>query len=208
MKTFKDYMVEEKEKSAVFAFGRFNPPTTGHEKLIHKVESTAKSQGAEAHVIASHSEGSGKNPIPKEKKVGYLKKVAASDTHVSSSSSEHPTLLHQLSHLHKSGVRHLTMVAGSDRVKEYHDLIHKYNGAEGKHGHYNFKSVKVVSAGHRDPDAEGTSGMSGTKMRAAARSGDAEKFKSGLPKALHPHAEEIAGHIRSIKEDLVIEGEE
>ena len=207
MKTFKETLQEETEKKAVFAFGRFNPPTTGHEKLIHKVESEAKKSGAQAHIIASHSENSGKNPLPKEKKVDYLKKVAAKDTHVSHSSSEHPTLLHQLSNLHKSGVKHLTMVAGSDRVKDYHDLIHKYNGQESKHGHYNFKSIKVVSAGHRDPDAEGTSGMSGTKMREHARSGNMKAFKSGLPKALHPHAEEIANHIRSVKEDIAIEGE-
>jgi hypothetical protein len=195
-------VLEEKEKHAVFAFGRFNPPTTGHEKLIHKVEDTAKSVGGQAHIIASHSEGTGKNPLPKEKKVGYLKKVANKDTHVSSSSSEHPTLLHQLSNLHKTGVQHLTMVAGSDRVKEYHDLLHKYNGQEGKHGHYNFKSINVVSAGHRDPDAEGAEGMSGTKMREHARSGNMKAFKSGLPKALHPHAKEIADHIKSVKEDI------
>ena len=83
-------VLEEKEKHAVFAFGRFNPPTIGHEKLIHKVEDTAKSVGGEAHIIASHSEGTGKNPLPKEKKVGYLKKVAGEGTHVSTSSSEQP----------------------------------------------------------------------------------------------------------------------
>ena len=193
---------EEKQKSAVFAFGRFNPPTTGHEKLINKVKDTAKSVGGEAHIIASHSEGSGKNPLSKEKKVGYIKKIAGSGTQVSSSSSDQPTLLHQLSNLHKSGVQHLTMVAGSDRVKEYHDLIHKYNGKESNHGHYNFKSIKVVSAGHRDPDAEGAEGMSGTKMREHARSGNMKSFKSGLPKALHPHAEEIAKQIRSVKESI------
>ena len=195
-------VLEEKERHAVFAFGRFNPPTTGHEKLIHKVEDTAKSVGGEAHIIASHTVDNGKNPIPKEKKVGYLKKVAGEGTNVRASSSEHPTLLHQLSLLHKSGVQHLTMVAGSDRVKEYHDLINKYNGQEGKHGHYNFKSIKVVSAGHRDPDAEGAEGMSGTKMREHARSGNIKAFKSGLPKALHPHAEEIMNHIKSVKEDV------
>ena len=124
MITFKDYIVEEKEKSATFAYGRFNPPTVGHEKLIHKVESHAKETGGEAHIIASHSEGTGKNPVPTKAKVGYIKKVVAKGTHVGSSDKEHPTLLHQLSHLHKSGVQHISMVAGSDRVKEYHDLIH------------------------------------------------------------------------------------
>jgi hypothetical protein len=202
MKTFNQYITEQSSNHAVFAYGRFNPPTTGHEKLIHKVEDEAKKVGGQAHIIASHSEGTGKNPLPKEKKVEYIKKVASPDTHVSHSTSEHPTLLHQLSKLHKSGVRHLTMVAGSDRVDEYHKLIHKYNGVKGPHGHFKFKSVNVVSAGHRDPDAEGAEGMSGTKMREHARSGNMKEFKSGLPKSLHPHAKEIADHIRSVKESI------
>jgi phosphopantetheine adenylyltransferase len=200
MKTFLRYISEEKEKSATFAFGRFNPPTVGHEKLIHKVEDEAKKNGGEAHIIASHSEGTSKNPLPVERKVSLLKKVAGKKTKVSSSSSEQPTLLHHLVKLHNSGVKHLTMVAGSDRVNEYNDLIHKYNGKESKHGTYNFKSIKVVSAGQRDPDAEGTEGMSGSKLRAKARSG--EDIRPGLPKALHPHAKEIANHIRTFKEDI------
>ena len=196
---------EAAEKHAVFAFGRFNPPTVGHEKLIHKVESTAKDVGGEAHIIASHSEGSSKNPVPAEKKTGYLKKVASSDTHVSTSSSEKPSLLHHLTDLHNKGVKHLTMVAGSDRVDQYKEVINKYNGQKNKHGFYNFKSVNVVSAGHRDPDAEGATGMSGTKMRELARSGDKASFKKGLPKQLHPHAEEIMNHIKSVKEDINID---
>jgi hypothetical protein len=195
-------VLEAKEKRAVFAFGRFNPPTIGHEKLIHKVEDTAKSQGAEAHIIASHTEGNAKNPLPKEKKVEYLKKIATEGTNVTGSSSEHPTLLHHLANLHKNGVQHITMVAGDDRVKEYHDLIHKYNGVEGRHGTFNFKSINVVSAGARDPDAEGAEGMSGTKMREHARSGNTNEFKKGLPKALHPHAKEMMDQIKSIKEDI------
>ena len=193
---------EGEEKHAVFAFGRFNPPTTGHEKLIHKVEDEAKKRNASAHIVASHSEGESKNPLPKEKKVGYLKKIAGKDTNVSHSSKEEPSLLHQAAKLHKQGVQHLTMVAGSDRVDSYKQLLHKYNGVESKHGHYNFKSINVVSAGHRDPDAEGTEGISGTEMRKRARAGDHKGFKQGLPKALHPHAKEIMGHINSVKESI------
>lgn len=193
---------EAAEKHAVFAYGRFNPPTTGHEKLIHKVESVAKARGATAHIVASHTEGKSKDPLPAEKKKGYLKKIAAEGTHVSTSTKEHPNLLHQAAKLHAQGVQHLTMVAGSDRVDQYHDLLHKYNGVESKHGLYNFKSINVVSAGHRDPDAEGSEGISGTKMREHARSGNMAEFKKGLPKALHPHAGEIADHIRGVKESI------
>lgn len=203
MKTFTQY-IEEKMKSdhAVFAYGRFQPPTTGHEKLIKKVEDEAQRVGGTAHIVASHSEGTGKNPIPKEKKVELIKKITSPTTEVSHSTSEEPTLLHQLSRLHRKGVRHITMVAGSDRVEEYRNLINKYNGKKGTHGHFNFKSVNVVSAGHRDPDSEGTEGISGTEIRRRARAGDIEGMKKGLPKALHPHAKEIADHIKAINEEF------
>jgi len=201
MKTFLNYLSEMKRnKHVVLAYGRFNAPTIGHEKLIHKTEDLAKEQGAEAHVVTTHSEGTSKNPLPLSKKVKFIKKVAAKGTRVSHTTPEEPTLLHHLAKLHKQGVRHLTMVAGSDRVGEYESLINKYNGKTGPHGHYKFDSIKVVSAGQRDPDSEGTEGMSGTKLRAKARAG--EDIKPALPKALHPHAEEIANHIRAIKEDF------
>ena len=191
--------------TAVMAFGRMNPPTVGHEKLIHKVESVAKEHNGHAHIVASHSEGTSKDPLPQKAKIGYIKKVAAKGTKVMGSSKEAPTIMHAASALHKAGHQHLVVVAGEDRVQEYHKLLHKYNGVEGKHGHYNFKSIKVVSAGHRDPDAEGTEGMSGTKMRSLAREGKHKEFKSGLPKSLHGHAEEIANHIRSVKEEVELE---
>jgi len=194
-------ITEEKEKHAVFAYGRFNPPTIGHEKLIHATEKVASEHKVPAHIIASHTEGNSKNPVPTKAKVGYLKKVAAKTTKVSSSDKESPNLLTQAANLHKHGTTHLHMVAGSDRVEEYHKLLHKYNGTH-EGALYNFKKITVHSAGHRDPDAEGAEGMSGTKMRAAAKSGDHKTFKSGLPKALHPHAEEISNHVRSVKESM------
>lgn len=193
-------LAEEQEHHGVFAYGRFNPPTVGHEKLIHATEKVAAAHKVPAHIIASHSEGNAKNPVPTKAKVGYLKKVAAKTSKVSSSDKESPNLLTQAAKLHKQGVTHLHMVAGSDRVEEYHKLLHKYNGTH-EGALFNFKHITVHSAGHRDPDAEGTEGMSGTKMRAAAKAGEHGKFKSGLPKALHKHADEIADHIRNVKED-------
>jgi len=204
MKPFSSFITEEKSDHAVFAYGRFNPPTVGHEKLIHKVEDTAKEEGGHAHIVASHSEGTGKNPLPLNKKVKFLKKVVSKGTKVDSSTPKEPTLLHHLSKLHSQGIKHLTMVAGSDRVKEYEHLLNKYNGKEGPHGHFHFNTIKVKSAGQRDPDAEGTEGMSGSKLRAKARAG--EDIKSALPSALHSHAEEIANHIKAIKEEY--EGED
>jgi len=195
-------VLEEKEKSAVVAYGRHQPFTEqGHGKVLKTVEDEAEKQGAEAHFVTSHSQETAKNPIPTKDKIGYIKKVAKPTTQVYSTSKEHPNLLHVLSQLHANGVSNLTYVAGSDRLGESESLIKKYNGKKGPHGYFNFKNIKVVSSGNRDPDAEGAEGMSGTKMRAAARAGDVEGMKKGLPKALHPHAKKIADQIRAFSED-------
>lgn len=190
---------EAAEKTAVMAYGRFNPPTTGHHKLIQAVETQAKKVDGSAHIIASHTEGNTKNPLSKEKKTEYIKAISEPGTHVSHSTSEAPTLLHQAARL-GNHAHHLVMVAGSDRVKEYQTLLNKYNGVAGPHGSYNFKSIKVVSAGARDPDAEGTTGISGTKMREHANNGNVEAFKKGLPKELHQHAEDMIRSIQKVKD--------
>ena len=199
---FKNFISEEKGSTAVMAFGRYNPPTIGHQKLFDKVHQVAKEHNGEAHIIASHSEGTSKDPLPQHKKISYIKKVVPKGTKVSGSSKEHPSIFHHAARLHAAGHEHLVVVAGSDRVDEYKKGLEKYNGVEGRHGRYNFKSIKVVSAGARDPDSEGTEGISGTKMRHFARSNHMDEFKKGLPKALHDHASEIANHIKSVKEDI------
>ena len=192
---------EAAEKTAVFAFGRMNPPTTGHEKLMHAVHKTAQAHGAKGHVVTSHSHDSKKNPLPQDKKMSYLKKLHP-HVDVHGSSKEAPTMLHHASKLHAQGHKHLVMVAGSDRTKDFENTLKKYNGQKGPHGHYDFKSIKVVSSGARDPDSEGVSGMSGTKMRAHAKAGDHKSFKKGLPKALHKHAGDIVKHINEGMEDI------
>ena len=189
--------MESKESHHVFTFGRMNPPTTGHEKLIHKTHAIAKSKGSKANIVLSHSHDSKKNPIPQDHKIGYVKKIH-SGVEVSGSSKEHPTFMHHAKKAHEAGHSHLHMVAGSDRVKEYQSTLNKYNGHP---DHYNFKSITVHSAGHRDPDGEGVSGISGTKMRDHAKSGDHKSFKAGLPKSLHGHHKDIAGHIKEGFED-------
>jgi len=201
---FKQFITEAQKETVAVGVGRFQPVSNGHTQLINKVKSVADEHNADALIVASHSEGTSKDPLPAKAKVGYLKHVAPEGTKVVSTSKESPTFLHAAAKLHGQGYKHLVMVAGSDRVDEYHKLLHKYNGVASKHGHYNFKSIKVVSAGQRDPDAEGVKGMSGTKMRAHARAGEMKQFKSGLPKALHPHADEIVSYIKAVpvKEDF------
>ena len=138
MKTFNTYLREAEENHHVLAFGRMNPITSGHEKLVDKVKAVAKKNNAGHTVVVSHSQDAKKNPLTAAQKVKHAKR-AFPDTNVKASSSEHPTIMHHASELHKSGVQHLHVIAGSDRKKEMHDLLHKYNGQEGKHGHYNFK---------------------------------------------------------------------
>jgi cytidyltransferase-like protein len=198
MKSFLQ-LVEEKEathKPVVMAFGRMNPPTTGHLKLIDKVKSTAEKMGAKHTVVVSHSQDSKKNPLSSEQKIKHLKRYS-SGTHFEASSKDKPTILHHAARLHAAGHDHLTVVAGSDRVKEMHHLLHKYNGVKAGHGHYNFKKISVVSAGHRDPDAEGSEGMSGTKMREHAKNKDFSSFRQGVPSHVSDHhAKELMNDVR------------
>lgn len=192
MKSFLDLVEEAKsgEVHHVMAFGRMNPPTTGHLKLIDKVKEVAKKHDAGHTVVASHSQDSKKNPLSPAQKVKHLKRYSPG-TNFKASSKEHPTFLHHAAELHKQGVTHLHMVAGSDRVKEYDAKLHQYNGTH-KGALYNFKKIHVHSAGQRDPDAEGTTGMSGTKMREHAKNKDITKFKQGVPSHVSDeHAHEL-----------------
>ena len=200
MKSFLQ-LVEEKEKTkkpVVMAFGRMNPPTTGHLKLIDKVRSEAEKRKAAHTVIVSHSQDVKKNPLSGAQKVKHLKRYSPG-THFEASSKENPTIMHHASRLNAAGHDHLVVVAGSDRVKEYHDLLHRYNGVADKSGKvpYNFKKIEVVSAGHRDPDAEGAEGMSGTKMREHAKNNDFSSFRQGVPSHVPDnHARELMKDVR------------
>ena len=189
------HFLEAAEKTAVFTYGRNNPPTVGHEKLFDKTIQTAKKHGTAAHIYTSHSQDAKKNPLSAEDKIAAIKH-AYPEAHVGSSSKEMPSLLHIAKHLHEQGHHHLVMVAGSDRVGEYKELLGKYNGTH-PGALYNFKSIHVVSAGQRDPDAEGAAGMSGTKLRGHAIAGEKEHFKSGLlSKLSDEHKENIYKKVR------------
>jgi nicotinic acid mononucleotide adenylyltransferase len=197
MKSFLNYFFEEQaDKHAVLAFGRMNPPTAGHEKLVDKVHEIAKAHNASHHVVLSHSQDSKKNPLSAEDKVKHAKR-AFPGTNVSAASKEKPTILHHASELHKAGVKHLHVIAGSDRHEEMHKLLHKYNGSKAAHGHYNFKSITVHSSGERDPDAEGTTGISASKMREHAASGNKKEFHKGAPSKMSTaHKDELYHDVR------------
>ena len=179
MKSFSE-LREARDNTVVFTFGRFNPPTTGHEKLITKLSDVAKQNSATYMVFPSHSQNAKKDPLPHAKKIAYMRAmfpkhkkniIASNNKNVFAIATE----------LFDKGFKNVVMVVGSDRVDEFKSLLTKYNNVEGRHGFYNFDSINVVSAGERDPDAEGVTGMSASKMRAAASANNFDQFKLGLP---------------------------
>jgi nicotinic acid mononucleotide adenylyltransferase len=174
MKNYRQLVKELPSKAVVFAFGRFNPPTIGHELLFKVVQKLAKSHNA-AHVIyASRTQDKKKNPLTVDKKVKYLKLMFKGMNFVAANDEER-TFLEAVKSLN-SKYKNLIMVAGSDRVAEYDKLLNTYNG---KNFHYD--TIQVVSAGERDPDADDASGMSASKMRTLATKGNYTEFKKGLP---------------------------
>ena len=175
-----EYIEEATDKSIAFAFGRFNPPTIGHEKLINKVKSLPTN---DYKIFLSRSEDPKSNPLSPKDKLSIMKKMFPSHAR-NIEINQTNMVLDIATMLYKKGYSDVTMVAGSDRVREFENILTKYNGVSSRHGMYNFDNIKVVSAGERDPDAEGASGMSASKMRAAAAKGDIKNFEKGLPRGV------------------------
>jgi len=179
---FLDYIQENKDKHAVLSFGRLNPITKGHEKLVNKAKQIARQVGGTHHIVLSHSQDKNKNPLSPADKLKHAKR-AFPNTNLSTSDKQNPNYLNQAAKLHKKGVTHLHVVAGSDRVPEFSKTLKTYNGTHSK-ALYNFKNIKVHSSGERDPDSPNVSGMSGTKMRGHAAAGNYKLFKSGAPSGM------------------------
>jgi phosphopantetheine adenylyltransferase len=177
MKQFKQLIKELPSKKVVFAFGRFQPPTTGHELLVNAVKKIASVQKADHVIFASRTHDKKSNPLPVDRKVYYLKRMFPKTNFVAAN-EEIRTFMEAAKSLNKK-YKNLVMIAGSDRVPEYKKLLEKYNGDV-----FHYDTIEVVSAGERDPDADTASGMSGTKMREAAKKGDFASFKRGLPHTL------------------------
>ncbi len=170
-------MHEVKGKSMAFSFGRFNPPTIGHEKLINKVKSMPTN---DYKIYLSRSEDSKKNPLSAREKLSVMKKMFPSHARNIEINPSN-MVLDIATNLYKKGYTDVTMVVGSDRIREFEGILKKYNDVKSRHGYYNFDNIRVASAGERDPDADGAMGMSASKMRAAASKGDLSSFKKGLP---------------------------
>ena len=171
--------LEAKQKTAVFSFGRFNPPTIGHQKLLQKIIQTSRKESGYACLFVSISQDAKKNPLSASKKITYIKKMFPKEARQIQIKDSH-TVLDALVELNDKYDR-IVMVVGSDRVGDFKSLLNKYNGVDSQHGYYKYEDIQIVSAGERDPDAEGASGMSASKMRAAAASSDYDSFALGMP---------------------------
>ena len=159
-------------KRVVFSFGRLNPITIGHEVLVNKVASVARSQNAIARIYLSHTQNSNKDPLSYSDKMSFAR--AAFGNVVIKSNAR--TVIEIMQSLDKEKFTDVTMIVGSDRVKEFEVLLNKYNDKE-----YKMNTIAIVSAGERDPDAEGVAGMSASKMRDAAIANEAIGFPAIAP---------------------------
>ena len=176
-----------KSRSVVLAFGRLNPPTIGHEKLVNKIISVAKTNKAEAHLYVTHTQDPKKNPLGYDKKINYLKKSFGTIV----KRTEDRTLMHVLKTM-DGKYDNVYIIAGSDRVEEFSKLVKSYNGKD-----YTFPVLEVLSAGERDENGDdAVSAMSASKLRKLAAEGDFNTFKTGLPVKLQKYAEEVYVEIR------------
>ena len=177
MKTLKELLRKNtgKSKPVVFAFGRLNPPTIGHQKLIERIITVAKRVKGLPVLYVSASQDKKKNPLTVKQKVDYLKKLYPRGIQILPAIGSERTFMEILKNRFDKRYTDVYMIAGSDRVAEFKRLIKQYNGKD-----YNFDTTEVVSAGERDPDATGATGMSASKMREFAARNDFTSFKQGL----------------------------
>ena len=186
MKTFKQHFLkEQEEKTVVFSYGRFNPPSIGHLKLIETVAQTAAMYNADYYIVPSQSTAKPTpkqrqaNPLSLEQRVVILKHMVTDSNSVLKTGT---TFINTLKKFQEMGYTTVIQVAGSDREEEFMRLVNKYNGLPDSTGEipFQFKEYKFVSAGQRDPDSEGVEGMSASKLRKFAVEGNYNSFKQGM----------------------------
>ena len=192
--SFKNYLVEE-ERTVFFTFGRMNPPTTGHEKLMNEL---AKKSGKHSYrVYLSQSKDNKKNPLDFKYKVKTVRKFFPKHARQVMLDRNVKNVFDAVTEIYNDGYKNVSMVVGSDRVNEFKTLLNKYNGKKGRHGLYNFNKINVISAGDRDPDADDVSGMSASKMRKLASDGDFTQFSQGLPRSVsNNEAKKVYNEVR------------
>ena len=168
---------EKEGKTLTTAFGRFNPPTVGHEKLLSAAKKAA--EGGDLKIYPSRSQDSKKNPLDPDMKVSYMRKMFPDYEEQIINDSEMNTIFDVLTTASEEGYRNVNIIVGADRQAEFESLSQKYNGDL-----YDFDEIRVISAGVRDADAEGVEGMSASKLRKAVMDDDFDTFKRGTPAGL------------------------
>ena len=181
IKNFSQYLVEE-EREVFFTFGRMNPPTIGHGKVMDAL--STKSGKSDYKVFVSQSQDPKKNPLSYSDKIKHTRKMFPKHARNIIADKSVKTAINAMVALYDQGYKKVTMVVGEDRITEFDVLLNKYNGTKGRHGFYNFKSINIVSAGKRDPDASGVEGMSASKQRENAAKNDFVTFAQGVPKSM------------------------
>ena len=171
-----EIMGEPSSEGAVVVFGRFNPPTTGHEKLLKSAGTEASRTGADLRIYPSRSVDAKKNPLQPGTKIEYMQKMFPDYAESIKDDPNAKTIFDVLIACQNLAYKSVTIVVGQDRLAEFQGLAQKYNGDL-----YDFEEIKVISAGQRDADAEGLEGMSASKMRDAAAKDDFKAFAKGIP---------------------------
>lgn len=188
------YLPVPKTKGTLtIAFGRFNPPTIGHQQLMD-VAAQAASQDKDGQylIFPSRSQDKKKNPLDPDTKIAYMQKFYPQHAGNIVNDANTRTIFDVLKMAHNNGYSGVRIIGGADRVKEFEKLSNQYNGQL-----YNFDNIEVVSAGDRDPDAKGVEGMSASRMRLAVAEGDFKTFRSGLPPEVKPaEAKELFNILR------------
>ena len=168
---------EDTTETLTIAFGRFNPPTVGHGKLLSAAKKAAA--GEDLKIYPSRSQDAKKNPLDPDMKISFMKKMFPDFSEVIINDDEMKSIFNVLVAADEAGYKNVNIIVGSDRQAEFENLATKYNGEL-----YNFENIRVISAGVRDADAEGVEGMSASKMRKAVMDDDYDSFRRGTPKEL------------------------
>ena len=183
--------VEKTKGTLTIAFGRFNPPTTGHEKLLDTVASS--SDDNDYMIVPSRTQDKKKNPLDADTKVSVMQKMFPKHKDKIVNDANNKTIFDVLKKAHTDGYANVRILGGADRVKEFEKLTGNYNGKL-----YQFDNLEIKSAGDRDPDSDNVTGMSASKQRKAAAEGDIKTFMKGVPKSLsQKDAEELFKKIRT-----------
>ena len=159
------------------AFGRFNPPTAGHEKLLQAARKA--SAGGALKIYPSRTQDPKKNPLDPDMKISYMKKMFPDFEEEIINDAEMVSIFDVLTTASEDGYKNVNIIVGADRQAEFENLATKYNGEL-----YDFDNIRVISAGVRDADAAGVEGMSASKLRKAVVDDDFRSFKTGMPKGV------------------------